>query len=287
MMGLDAGQATNALALAASHAGGLMANFGSMTKPYHAGLAAEMGVRAARLTLAGLTAQPVALESPVGLLAALSPDRRCDRSTPPRFGTAWKIAKTGINIKKYPSVGASQRVIDALVALHAAGGMPDPAALAEIRPRVSAKHAAVMPFADPRVPAEAKFSLPFACAATILWGRVGLAEMTEARLADPQLRALMGRVQVEITDEVDPDYPIAALHDLVTLVLRDGTRVETPRIRHFTGHAMAPLSPAQHWDKFADCAAHGGVDAARARRLFDLAQRVETLPDAAALTAPA
>jgi 2-methylcitrate dehydratase PrpD len=245
-----------------------------------------MGVRAARLTKLGLTAQPGALESPVGLLAALSPDRRADRTTPPKFGKAWKIASAGINIKKYPSVGASQRVIDALAALHAAGGMPEPDRIAEIVPVVSEKHAAVMPFADPKVPAEAKFSLPFACAATILWGRVGLAEMTEARLADPRLRALMARVRVEITDEIDPDYPIAALHDVVRMTLSDGTRLESPKIRHFTGHAKAPLSAAQHWDKFADCAAHGGVDEARARQLFDLARRVETLADAAALSAP-
>lgn len=61
MQGLDPEAAANALALAASHAGGVMANFGTMTKPYHAGRAAECGLRAIRLTQAGLTAQPVAL----------------------------------------------------------------------------------------------------------------------------------------------------------------------------------------------------------------------------------
>jgi len=277
MLGMGVEAATTALALAASHSSGLMANFGSMTKPYHAGLAAEMGVRAARLTQAGLTAQPVALESPVGLLAALSPDREVDLTREPTFGRVWKIAESRINIKKYPSVGASQRIIDALVALHGEGRMPNPAMIVELVPRISVKHAAVMPFADPQVPAEAKFSLPFVCAATVLWGRVGLSEMTEQRLADPELRALMQRVKVDAHEEYDPDYPVAAVFDMVTLVLKDGSRVETPKIRHFTGHAKAPLTAAQHWEKFTDCAEYGGVDQAFARQLFDLASRIETI----------
>lgn len=277
MLGLDADQATNALALAASHSSGLMANFGSMTKPYHAGLAAEMGVRSARMTQEGLTAQPVALESPVGLLAALSPDREVDLARAPAFGRPWKIATTGINIKKYPSVGASQRIIDALVALHGEGRMPDPATIAEVVPRVSVKHAAVMPFADPKGPAEAKFSLPFVCAATILWARVGMSEMTDARLADLALRALMGRVTVDAHEDYDPDYPVAAVFDMVTLVLNDGSRLETPKIRHFTGHAKAPLTPEQHWEKFVDCATYGGVSRNVARQLFELASGIDTL----------
>lgn len=287
LAGLDAEAATNALALAASHAGGLMANFGSMTKPYHAGMAAASGVRAVRLTEAGLTAQPVALESPVGLLAALSPDRRADRTTPPAFGRRWRIVEARINIKKYPTVGASQRVIDALVGLHAEGRMPPADRIAAVVPRVSVKHAAVMPFADPRTPAEAKFSLPFACAATILWGRVGLAEMTEVRLADPALRALMARVRVDAHEDYDPDYPVAARFDVVTLHLTDGTELRSPEIRYFTGHAKAPLTPLQHWAKFADCAAAGGLAEAAARELFEAAQRLETLAGPDDLIRPA
>lgn len=284
---LDAEQATNAIALAASHAGGIMANFGSMTKPYHAGLAAETGLRSVRMTQAGLTAQPVALEGPGGLLAALSPDRRADLVKAPKFGRFWKIAAVRINIKKYPTVGASQRIIDALAGLHADGRMPDPARIAEVVPRVSVKHAAVMPFADPRSPAEAKFSLPFACAATILWGRVGLAEMSDARLADPALRALMARVRVDAVEDYDPEYPVGAPWDMVTLRLDDGSAVETAKIVNFTGHAKAPLDAAQHWAKFADCAAYGGIeDEAEARHLYDLAMRIETLESRDAIALP-
>jgi len=69
-------QATMAIALAASQAGGIMANFGTMTKPFHAGRAAHAGVVSARLAGLGFTAAVDALEHPQGFLSAVSPEGR-------------------------------------------------------------------------------------------------------------------------------------------------------------------------------------------------------------------
>ena len=288
MRGLDAEAATNALALAASHAGGLMANFGTMTKPYHAGRAAEGGLRAVALTEAGLTAQPVALESPVGLLSALSPEGRVDLARPANLGRVWAIAKHAINIKKYPTVGASQRCIDAILSMDGRAALAaNPEAIVEIVPRISVKHAAVMPFTDPKSPAEAKFSLPFACATALLYGRVGLAELTEAALADPVLRGLMAKVRVDAHEDYDPNYSVAAVFDVVSITTADGQTRTTPEIRRATGHADAPLSRAQHWQKFADSAAAGSLDADAARRLFDACYTIDTLSGPEALFATA
>lgn len=284
MQGLDAAETANALALAASHAGGVMANFGSMTKPYHAGRAAEAGIRAVVLTRAGLTAQPVALESPVGLLEALSPAGRVDLARPSRLGEDWAILHHAINIKKSPTVGASQRCIDALVAMEERAKLAaDPDDIAEIVPRVSKKHAAVMPFSNPASPAEAKFSLEFACACALLHGRVGLSELSPETLADPVLRGLMKKVRVDAHEDYDPDYPVAARFDVVTIVTRDGQTHVTPEIRRATGHADAPLSREQHWTKFADCARVGGLAEDRARTLFEACYDIETIASPEAL----
>ncbi|HLL20046.1 MAG TPA: MmgE/PrpD family protein, partial [Rubrivivax sp.] len=64
---LDAGRSAHALAIATSLAGGSMQQFGTMTKPLHAGLAAQAGVLAAYWAQAGLTASPNALDGPYGL----------------------------------------------------------------------------------------------------------------------------------------------------------------------------------------------------------------------------
>ncbi len=53
---LDAAKATQALGMAASMSAGVVANFGTMTKPLQAGRAASSGVTAARLADAGLSA---------------------------------------------------------------------------------------------------------------------------------------------------------------------------------------------------------------------------------------
>src|SRR6516225_8103008 len=111
-------QATSAIALSASQAGGIMANFGTMTKPFHAGRAAHAGVVSARLAKAGFTAAADALEHPQGFLSAVSPDGRADRDGPtPRFGEEWHIVKSGLSIKKYPACYCTHRSLDAMLDL--------------------------------------------------------------------------------------------------------------------------------------------------------------------------
>ena len=282
ILGLDAGDATMAIALAASHAGGVMSNFGSMTKPYHAGRAAEAGLRACRLVAAGMTARVDALEADTGLMAALSPSGQVDRTSDPEFGQRWLITKAGLNIKKYPTVGASQRCIDAILELRQTTDIPLKR-IVSVRPRVSVKHAKVMPFDDPKRPAEAKFSLSFACAAALRFGQVTLAELRQDRLDDPQLRALMAKVAVDAVEDYDPDYPVATPWDVVRIDLDDGRTLETSKVRRASGHADNPLSVDGIWRKFQSCADDAGLPQSDARRVFDWCQHIERQTDLSGL----
>lgn len=274
LLGLGEDQTRNALGLAASHAGGTMGNFGSMAKAYHAGKAAQAGVFCALLAQAGMTATPDVLEGERGLLRTLSPQGRVDVQSEPELDAYRRIATLRLNIKKYPTVGASQRIIDSVLE-HLQEHAVDLASLARIEPRVSEKHAAVMPFHSPSKPEEAKFSLEYATACALLHGRVGLAELTAAAVADPALQSLLQRVQVVTTTDYDPDYPVAARFDQVTLVDREGRSVLTPPVKRASGHADRPLTEGQLRDKFLDCAAYGGVDDVKANGLFE---RLQTLP---------
>src|SRR5207245_5375110 len=115
---LDPAQAPAAIALAASQAGGIMANFGTMTKPFHAGRAAHAGLISARLAEAGFTASPDALEHPQGFLSAVSPEGKVDRETPAQgLGRDWWILKYGLGIKKYPACYCTHRALDAMLEL--------------------------------------------------------------------------------------------------------------------------------------------------------------------------
>ena len=279
---LDAQRTAHAIGLAVAHAGGVMGNFGSMAKPYHAGRAAEAGLRCCALARAGMTATMGTLDGDTGLLAALSPNGKADRSPDAPFGTRWHIEKTGLNIKKYPTVGASQRVVDAVLALRDRDDI-DYADVVRIVPRVSVKYAKLMAYADPKDAAEAKFSLAFAAAAALHFGRLGLAELEPAALADPELRRLIAAVEVDAVEEYDPDYPVPAPFDMATITLSDGRVLETDKVLRATGHVDRPLSTPELKAKFMACATYGKLPAERAETLFDAAQDLPNLPSVAPL----
>jgi 2-methylcitrate dehydratase PrpD len=282
--GLDAERATHAIAIAASFGGGVFENFGSMAKPLHGGRAAQSGVTAMQLAAAGMTASPTALEGASGLMRALSPEGRVDIDTPPRLGEVWHSARRGLNLKRYPVVGAAQRLADMAVGLHASGAPRGAAEIARIAVTISERHLRVMPFGLPESGLQAKFSLPFIVACGLRHGGVGLAEVSDAGAADAQIRALAERVQVTTTTETDPDWPDAAPTDGLEVVAPDGRRFAAPPLRRWRGHADNPMDPAELRAKFFDCARHGGVPQDRAAVLFATLQRLEALPGAAAIT---
>jgi len=71
LLGMSTDTLATAIGIAASQSAGLKINFGTMTKPFHAGHAAHDGLQAARLAAAGFTAHPAALDGPIGFLAVL------------------------------------------------------------------------------------------------------------------------------------------------------------------------------------------------------------------------
>jgi len=277
LMRLDRTTTRHAVALSASFAGGVMANFGTMAKPLHAGRAAQSGIQVVGMALAGIKAGSTALESPLGLMRALSPEGRVDLHTPfPQVGEPGLIELLGLNIKKYPTVGASQRTIDALRGLLARQAI-DTDQVHEVIALVSEKHAAVMPFHQARTALEAKFSLEFVVAACLLRGKVGIAELQDDFVSSDAVQALMRRVRIDTTAEFDPDYPGAAPADFVRLRLADGTEIATDKVRRATGHADLPLPTAELWAKFHECAQRVHASEVKARRLFDALQRIDTL----------
>src|SRR5438876_2337776 len=90
LLGLDGAQTRTALAIAATQASGLKENFGTMTKPFHAGHAARSGVLSGLLAREGFTASEQALEGPQGYFAVLSAGKR-DEQVLESLGAPWKI----------------------------------------------------------------------------------------------------------------------------------------------------------------------------------------------------
>lgn len=273
LRGLNATQATNAIALAASQASGLTANFGSSSKSLHVGRTNASGVLCARLAAAGATGTNDVLENPRGFLAAFSPGGRCDRNdvTVP-IGTSLRILEHRLSIKRYPVCYGAHRAIDAMIELRNRVGF-EGGDVAAISAKIGAIQAGMLRVIDPHNPLEAKFSIQFCLSAAVLAGHVGFAQLNEQFLARGDLRDLMRRVDVVIDKDVDPVFPNYCPFDLVTVTLKDGSKHESQPVARAKGHSSRPLMLAELRDKFDDCVGDRLPVAAR-KRLFSSLQNL-------------
>ena len=296
MRGMSRSDTRNALGLAAAAGGGVMDNFGTQAKPYQAARAAEAGVTAVRRALAGLDAGPHALDGAGGFLQVISPSGRVDRaSAAPDLGQDWYMAEHGLNIKRYPIVGAAQRCVDAALQLRADNG-PDPAAIERVTARISKAHSSVMQFRLPADAMQAKFSLEFAVAAPLIFGRLGFAEMRDDCVRRDEVQALMRKVERKEGPDDDPVYPVGARCDTVSVSLADGTELESEPVYRYRGHGQNPLSPDELRAKFMDCATSGAsasspseggtpsLPARMAAELFDCLSCLEELSGVGEIT---
>jgi 2-methylcitrate dehydratase PrpD len=274
LRGLDAEQASRALAIAASLASGLVANFGSMTKPFQVGRAAQSGLLAARLAQRGLTASPDALEHSQGFLRAISPNGEVDTESPAWAGREWQMLQSGINIKLYPICYAGHRAVEAMLDIVRAEGL-GPDDIAGVRVEIGQTQAAMLRNSRPQTALDAKFSAEFAMAAAAVAGRCGRSELTDVFVQQPAVQAFFPCVQVLPIAERDPEEPAHSPFDRVRVTLRDGRDISAKPVFHPRGHSKRPLEASGLWDKFSDCVS-GVLAPSEARRLFANLQSIET-----------
>jgi 2-methylcitrate dehydratase PrpD len=272
---LDAEKAAIAIALGASQSAGLMSNFGTMTKPFHAGRAAHAGVMAARLAEAGFTANTDALEHPQGFLHAISPTGTEDRTSESRAGEDWAILSQGLGIKKYPTCYCTHRAIDCMLDLVNSSPIKVDD-VAGIRVSLSDYFATVLRNHQPETGLAAKFSIEFCMASGIVAQRVGLRELTDGFVQRPDIQALMRKVEIVTTTTYDPELSGAAPNDQVTVRLADGRNLEGEPVARATGHPARPLTDQQLYEKFADCVEVGGSPIA-ADILFERLSAIQSL----------
>jgi aconitate decarboxylase len=278
---LDAARTVHALAAAASMAGGLTANFGSMMKPLQVARAAQSGLVAARLAAKGFTASHDALEHRGGFLNAFSPAGRVRVDGELAAGRDWHILKNGLNIKRYPVCYALHRSIDGLLSLNA-GKKIIPEKIREIELSIGKLQAGMLRHSRPQNALDAKFSAEFAAASAVVAGRVGLAELRDEFVRSGPVQALFPKVTVKVVDDPDPDDPLFARSDSVRVTLSDGTVLAGEPLRHARGHARNPVGMDELRAKFEDCVG-SALAAPRRDALFERLLKLESLPQTAGL----
>jgi 2-methylcitrate dehydratase PrpD len=251
---LESEKTAHAIAIAASLASGLVANFGTMTKSLHAGRTAQSGVIAARLADQGFTASLDVLEHQTGFLHAHSPSGSPDiENGTIDIGKKWRLAEFGINVKRYPTCYATHRSIDAMLSLVSQHKLK-PEDVREIHVRTGTTQKLMLRNSNPRTGLEAKFSMEFAMASALIAQRVSLLELTDEFVSRPDVGATFAKVRCTTTDEMMPrDRPFATA-DQVSVVLASGQVLEHAPVVYAKGSWQQPLSRDELKDKFMDCA---------------------------------
>ena len=272
---LDATQAAHAIALGASQSAGLMSNFGTMTKPFHAGRSAHAGVVSARLAEKGFSAALDTLEHAQGFLAAVSPAGKVDRESAIEAGSVWKLARTGLSVKKYPLCFCTHRALDGMLDLLQAERV-DAGKVSRVTVSTSRRNATMLRNHAPQTGLEAKFSMEFAMASALIAGRAGLAELTDGFVRRPDVQALMKRVVVKEDEREDPAAPGYAIYDEVTLETDGGKKKDSVQVTNVRGSPDLPLAREELWAKFEGCVQVGTANV-KARDLFDALMSLERL----------
>jgi 2-methylcitrate dehydratase PrpD len=255
LMRLDRARTATALALAASFASGIKANFGTMTKPMHIGHCARNGLLAARLAHAGFTANTTSVfEHEHGFLDVFNGPGTYDVD---RAMAAWAapfdIVRPGIAIKQYPCCGSTHPAIDAMLDVVAKHGS-HPADVERIDAWIHTRRLKHTNRADPQSALDAKFSLQYVLARAYLDGHVAVAQFEGDAYRDARVRKLLPRIHVAPYDasQFSADNHFAGA---VRVTLNDGT-VQTAQVDQALGRTSDnPLPEERLRKKFSLCAA--------------------------------
>jgi 2-methylcitrate dehydratase PrpD len=244
----------------------------TMSKPLHAGHAAQAGLRAARLAREGFTGPAAILEGEQGFFAGLCPDAVPERVLATAAG--WKLPET--SFKPYPSCRHTHPAIDAALALREelAPGAAGVEAVERIR---IASYPTALRVTDDPAPTStyaAKFSIQFCVASTLARGRPELGSFEGESLRDPRVLRLLERTEVGVGDELAASYP-ARWGARVEVATTDGATRAAER-RSARGDPEDPLSDAELDDKVRALCAYGGVDGVRVEALLDACRALTT-----------
>ncbi len=281
LRGLDAQRARHALGIAASLASGLTANFGTMTKPFHAGNGAKNGVTAALLASKGFSASQSVIEEKQGFCNVLSGAAEYELDVE-QFGNPWDVVATGINFKPYPSCRGTHCAIDAALALHKEHhfNVDDIASMECI---IGPMQSQILLYPRPQTGLQGKFSLEYCAAIALLEGEVRLEHFTDDYVSKPLVQELLSKTTRTIPaglDEATLQYP-----QTVIVRLQDGSEYSHQvKYEMSKGTPQHPMPLEELYSKYRKCAGLV-LKPEQTEQLFSLISNLESLKDISELMA--
>lgn len=268
LLGLNRQQMAWALGMAAAQPVGLREMFGTMTKSFHPGRAAQNGLTSALLAANGFTSSEHGIEAKSGWANVLSTRRSYDEIT----AGLGKTFELSLNTYKPFACGIVMHpAIDGCIQLRGQYRIV-PALIRAIDLRV---HPLVLELTGKQSPAsglEGKFSIYHAVAVALIEGAAGDRQFSDRTVLNPATIA----VRKLVTAVVDP--AVAQDQVRISVLMQDGQRLEK-FVEHAVGSTKKPMSDAELEKKFVG-QAEGVMPVAQSLQVMELCRQLESLPDA-------
>jgi len=279
-LNLDRDKTANALGIAASSAAGLRVNFGTMTKSYHVGHAAMVGVLAAQLAEKGFDASSVVLEDNMGFARLFGCDSEIS-SVAADLGIDYALSE--IILKPYPSCVGTHSAVEAILKIREEinAKLED---IAQIEVRVRPAPTSSLFYHNPQTTLQGKFSMEFCISAALVFGKLGISEFERECVFNPHVRGLMGKIII-IPDiemgKISMERRVLSPVQLKMKTVEGEEFCET--ILEARGSPSNPMSQDEIREKFRECARYvlpdSGVETA-----LETIERLETLKNISELT---
>ena len=289
LRGLNVTQTAYALGVAGSESSGVRANFGSMSKSFNAGHAADCGTQAADLASLGWTAADDILESPLGFYRAggggYSPAAILNR-----LGKPWMFASPGDLIKRFPCGTIQQQVMDGMLRLIERYNIKA-ADVDRVEVGGNQSNYDTLFRHHPTTGLEGKFSMEFCMTILLLERKATLNQFTDAVVQRPDVQDMIRRVRYYVDPEFDKRaargeslQAVLVEESILKVYMKDG-RVLSERTVAAKGSPQNPMTFNEVADKFRGNAEFAQWPSQKAESVIELVKSLESAPDMSRLSA--
>lgn len=277
LLKLDQDRTAKALALAASFASGIKANFGTMTKPMHVGQTARNGLFAALIAARGFESNPNAMEHKQGWFKVYNGDGTYfPEKTFEAWGSPWEIETSENGLKQFPCCGSTHPAITMALKLRKEEALnPEQIQAIEIL-----AHRRRLPHTnnpDPVTPLQAKFSIQYATARALVDGAVRIRDFEGDAVMEDRVRRFLPLITTGAHPDMPDDSPKQFGAEVI-VTTKDGRRLAR-RIDHLVCRGGDyPMTDEELFEKFEDCA-HRALAHDQIMPLFERLETLEKAPD--------
>jgi 2-methylcitrate dehydratase PrpD len=252
MLGLSKEATTNALGMAVSMSSGNVGNFGTMTKPFHAGMAARNGIEAAQWASLGFTATTTPFDGKRSFHNVYSRGLPAKMEALADLGKTFELDITGILIKPYPCGVASHPAIDAAIELHKNGVRAED--VESIRVGVTKYTYDKLSYSDVGDELQGKFSMSYPVARALIDGFVRLSNFSAEDINNPKVQGLIKRTEMFEDEAIEKEWKMGTNRPCRLIVTLKSGKTHEKLVKISRGDPAAPLSREELQDKFRDCA---------------------------------